>query len=63
MTPDHPDGLPADVRDRMVGILTAALTDAWNAALAAGAAPDDLAEIVADRRRAVAPPPGAEPTP
>jgi hypothetical protein len=50
---DHSDGLPAEVSDRMVRLLTAALTDAWCAALAAGATPDDLAEIVAERRRAV----------
>lgn len=41
----------------MVGLLTAALADAWSAALAAGADRDDLAEIVAERRRAVEPPP------
>lgn len=47
------DGLPAGTRQQMIELLAAEFSAAWRAALAAGAAPEELAEYVDDRRRTV----------
>lgn len=45
--------LTPTTRDRLVRLLAVELMAAWNAALAVGATPDELVNIVVNRRRAI----------